>query len=196
MAWVAFDRAVRTVEEQGLDGPVGRWRELREQIHAEVCERGFDASLGSFVQSYGSTELDASLLLIPLVGFLPADDERVRGTVDAVERELLRDGLVRRYRTRIGVDGLPAGEGVFLPCSFWLVDCYELLGRHDDAHELFGRLVGLANDLGLLAEEYDPEANRLLGNFPQAFTHLALINSAFNVLPHLPSPMHRRHAQR
>jgi GH15 family glucan-1,4-alpha-glucosidase len=196
MTWVAFDRAVRTVEEQGLDGPVGRWRELREQIHAEVCERGFDASLGSFVQSYGSTELDASLLLIPLVGFLPADDERVRGTVDAVERELLRDGLVRRYRTRIGVDGLPAGEGVFLPCSFWLVDCYELLGRHDDAHELFGRLVGLANDLGLLAEEYDPEANRLLGNFPQAFTHLALINSAFNVLPHLPSPMHRRHAQR
>jgi GH15 family glucan-1,4-alpha-glucosidase len=196
MAWVAFDRAVRTVEEQGLNGPVERWRELREQIHAQVCERGFDASIGSFVQSYGSTELDASLLLIPLVGFLPADDERVRGTVEAVERELLRDGLVRRYRTHEDIDGLPAGEGVFLPCSFWLVDCYELLGRHDEAHELFGRLVGLANDLGLLAEEYDPDANRLLGNFPQAFTHLALVNSAFNVLPHLPSPMHRRHAQR
>ena len=196
MAWVAFDRAVRSVEEHGVNGPVERWRELREQIHAQVCERGFDASLGSFVQSYGSAELDASLLLVPLVGFLPADDERVRGTVEAVERELLRDGLVRRYRTHKDVDGLPPGEGVFLPCSFWLVDCYELLGRHDEAHELFGRLVGLANDLGLLAEQYDPEANRLLGNFPQAFTHLALVNSAFNVLPHLPSPMHRRHAQR
>ncbi len=196
MAWVAFDRAVRTVEEQGLDGPVERWRELREQIHAEVCDRGFDASLGSFVQSYGSKELDASLLLIPLVGFLPSDDPRVEGMVEAVERELLRDGLVLRYRTHDeGVDGLPAGEGVFLPCSFWLVDCYELLGRHDEAHALFDRLVGLANDLGLLAEEYDPEAKRLLGNFPQAFTHLALVNSAFNVLPHLPSPMHRRHAQ-
>ena len=196
MAWVAFDRAVRTVEEQGLDGPVDRWRKLREQIHAEVCDRGFDASLGSFVQSYGSKELDASLLLIPLVGFLPADDERVRGTVEAVERELLRDGLRPALpHARRGVDGLPAGEGVFLPCSFWLVDCYELLGRHDEAHALFDRLVGLANDVGLLAEEYDPEAKRLLGNFPQAFTHLALVNSAFNVLPHLPSPMHRRHAQ-
>jgi GH15 family glucan-1,4-alpha-glucosidase len=195
MAWVAFDRAVRTVEDQGLDGPVGHWRELRERIHTEVCEYGFDASIGSFVQSYGSTELDASLLLIPLVGFLPADDERAQGTVAAVERELLRDGLVMRYRTREGVDGLPPGEGVFLPCSFWLVDCYELLGRHEDAHALFNRLVGLANDLGLLAEEYDPHAKRLLGNFPQAFTHLALVNSAFNVLPHLPSPMHRRHAQ-
>ena len=119
----------------------------------------------------------------------------MQGTVEAVERELLRDGLVRRYRTHEGVDGLPAGEGVFLPCSFWLVDCYELLGRHDEAHALFDRLVGLANDVGLLAEEYDPEAKRLLGNFPQAFTHLALVNSAFNVLPHLPSPMHRRHAQ-
>jgi GH15 family glucan-1,4-alpha-glucosidase len=195
MAWVAFDRAVRTVEEHGLDGPVERWRELRAQIHAEVCERGFDESLGSFVQSYGSKELDANLLLIPLVGFLPADDERVRGTVEAVERELLRDGLILRYLTHDGVDGLPPGEGVFLPCSFWLVDCYELLGRHDEAHALFDRLVGLANDLGLLAEEYDPKARRQLGNFPQAFTHLALVNSAFNILPHLPSPMHRRHAQ-
>jgi GH15 family glucan-1,4-alpha-glucosidase len=194
MAWVAFDRAVRTVEEQGLDGPVDRWRTLRDEIHAEVCERGFDESLGSFVQSYGSRELDASLLLIPLVGFLPADDSRVRGTVDAIERELLADGLVLRYRTYDdGVDGLPAGEGVFLPCSFWLVDCYELLGRHDDAHALFGRLVGLANDVGLLSEEYDPRERRLLGNFPQAFTHLTLVNTAFNVLPHLPSPKHPRH---
>jgi GH15 family glucan-1,4-alpha-glucosidase len=130
--------------------------------------------------------------LIPLVGFLPADDPRVRGTIEAIERELVRDGLVLRYRAP---DGLPRGEGVFLPCSFWLVDCYELLGRHDDAHALFERLLSLANDVGLLAEEYDPAGGRQLGNFPQAFTHLALVNSAFNVLPHLPSPMHRRHAR-
>ena len=194
MAWVAFDRAVRSIEEHDLDGPVDRWREVRDSIHAEVCERGYDDRLGSFVQSYGSKELDASLLLIPLVGFLPAPDPRVRGTVEAVERELLEDGLVLRYRTHAGVDGLPPGEGVFLPCSFWLVDCYELLGRHDESHALFERLVGLANDVGLLAEEYDPVSQRLLGNFPQAFTHLALVNSAFNILPHLPSPMHRRHA--
>ena len=195
MAWVAFDRAVRTVEEQDLDGPVGDWRALRDRIHAEVCERGYDEELGSFVQSYGSKELDASLLMLPLVGFLPADDERILRTIEAVERELLQDGLVLRYRTHTNdVDGLPAGEGVFLPCSFWLVDCYELVGRHDEAHALFERLVGLSNDVGLLAEEYDPRAKRQLGNFPQAFTHLALVNSAFNVLPHLPSPMHRRHA--
>jgi GH15 family glucan-1,4-alpha-glucosidase len=160
-----------------------------------VCERGFDRELGSFTQSYGSQELDASLLLIPLVGFLPANDPRVRGTVEAIERTLLRDGLVLRYLTHTeNVDGLAGGEGVFLPCSFWLADCYELLGRHDEAHELFERLVALGNDLGLLAEEYDPVSGRLLGNFPQAFTHLALVNTAFNVLPHLPSPMHRRHA--
>jgi GH15 family glucan-1,4-alpha-glucosidase len=196
MAWVAFDRAVRSVEAHGVDGPVEHWRELRDRIHAEVCEHGFDEQLGSFTQSYGSQELDASLLLIPLVGFLPASDPRVRGTVEAVERELLQDGLVLRYRTReSGVDGLPPGEGVFLPCSFWLADCYELLGRHDDAHALFERLVGLGNDVGLLAEEYDPAAKRQLGNFPQAFTHLALVNTAFNVLPHLPATMHRRHAR-
>jgi len=195
MAWVAFDRAVRSVEEHELEGPVDRWRAIRDEIHAEVCERGFDESVGSFVQAYGSRELDASLLLVPLVGFLPADDPRVEETIEAIERELLQDGLVLRYKTkRDGVDGLPAGEGVFLPCSFWLVDCYELLGRHDDAHALFERLLSLANDVGLLAEEYDPGSRRLLGNFPQAFTHLALVNSAFNVLPHLPSPMHRRHA--
>jgi len=161
-----------------------------------VLEQGYDEKLGSFVQSYGSQELDASLLLLPLVGFLPASDPRVRGTIEAVERDLLHDGLVLRYRTRTNdIDGLPPGEGVFLPCSFWLVDCYELVGRHEDAHELFQRLVALSNDVGLLSEEYDPESKRLLGNFPQAFTHLALVNSAFNVLPHLPSPMHRRHAQ-
>jgi len=196
MAWVAFDRAVRSVEEHGVDGPVERWREQRDQIHAEVCARGYDEKLGSFVQSYGSKELDASLLLIPLVGFLPADDPRVQGTIEAIERELMVDGFMLRYRTHeAGVDGLPPGEGVFLPCSFWLADCYELLERHDDAHELFERLVALGNDVGLLAEEYDPAAKRLLGNFPQAFTHLALVNTAFNVLPHLPSPMHRRHAR-
>jgi GH15 family glucan-1,4-alpha-glucosidase len=194
MAWVAFDRAVRTVEEHGLDGPVEHWREQRDRIHAEVLERGFDAELGSFTQSYGSNELDASLLLIPLVGFLPATDARVRGTIEAIERELLRDGLVLRYRIHEeSADGLPGGEGVFLPCSFWLCDCYELLERHDDAHALFERLVGLTNDLGLLAEEYDPHADRQLGNFPQAFTHLALVNTAFTVLPHLPAPAHPRH---
>jgi GH15 family glucan-1,4-alpha-glucosidase len=197
MTWVAFDRAVRSVESQEVEGPADRWRAVRDEIHREVCERGFDAELNSFTQSYGSKEVDAALLLLPLVGFLPATDPRIKGTIEAVERELVQDGFVLRYRTReAGVDGLPAGEGVFLPCSFWLVDCYELLGRHDDAHELFGRLVDLSNDLGLLAEEYDPRAGRLLGNFPQAFTHLALVNTAFNLAPHLPSPMHRRHAQR
>ncbi|HEY2072951.1 MAG TPA: glycoside hydrolase family 15 protein [Gaiellaceae bacterium] len=195
MAWVAFDRMVRSVEEQKLDGPVDQWRTVRDEIHADVCANGFDEELGSFTQSYGSKELDASLLLIPLVGFLPADDPRVRGTVEAIERGLVVDGLVLRYRTReANVDGLPPGEGVFLPCSFWLVDCLELLGRSEDAAQLFDRLISLANDVGLLSEEYDPREKRLLGNFPQAFTHLALVNSAFNVLPHLPSPMHRRHA--
>ena len=193
MAWVAFDRAVLTVEEQGLEGPVGRWRELRDEIHREVCERGFDEQLGSFTQSYGSQELDASLLLLPLVGFLPCTDPRIRGTVEAVERELLQDGFVLRYRTHeAGVDGLPPGEGVFLPCSFWLANCYELLGRHDEARELFERLVGLSNDVGLLSEEYDPQAKRLLGNFPQAFTHLAFVSTAFNLAPQLPSLTHLR----
>jgi GH15 family glucan-1,4-alpha-glucosidase len=191
MAWVAFDRGVRAIETHGLDGPVEHWRELRQRIHDEVCEHGFDAKLSSFTQSYGSNALDASLLLIPLVGFLPADDPRVRGTVEAIERTLLRDGLVLRY---LAPDGLTGDEGVFLPCSFWLCDCYELLGRHDDAHALFERLTDLANDVGLLAEEYDPKSERLLGNFPQAFTHLALVNTAFNVRPHLPATMHHRHA--
>ena len=196
MAWVAFDRAVRTVEEQGLDGPIDEWRGVRDEIHAQVCERGYDDELGSFVQAYGSKELDASLLMLPLVGFLPAADPRMRGTIEAIEAGLVEYGLVLRYRTHPdAVDGLPPGEGVFLPCSFWLVDCYELLGRHEDARALFNRLLGLANDVGLLSEEYDPVAKRLLGNFPQAFTHLALVNSAYNVLPHLPSPMHRRHAK-
>jgi GH15 family glucan-1,4-alpha-glucosidase len=193
MAWVAFDRAVLTVEEQKLDGPVDHWRALREEIHREVCELGYDDELGSFVQSYGSKELDASLLMLPLVGFLPATDPRMRGTIEAVERDLLRDGFLLRYRTHeSGVDGLPPGEGVFLPCSFWLANCYELLGRQEDARELFGRLVGLSNDLGLLSEEYDPAAGRLLGNFPQAFTHLALVGTAFNIASHPESPTRLR----
>ncbi|MDQ2897713.1 MAG: glycoside hydrolase family 15 protein, partial [Actinomycetota bacterium] len=194
MAWVAFDRAVRSVESQGLRGPVERWRAIRDEIHRQVCERGFDEALGSFTQSYGSPALDASLLLIPLVGFLPASDPRVRGTVEAIERGLVEHGFVLRYRTHDSDDGLPPGEGVFLPCSFWLVDCLQLLGREEEAEQLFERLLGLANDVGLLSEEYDPVAKRQLGNFPQAFTHLALVNSAFNILPHMKSPMHYRHA--
>jgi GH15 family glucan-1,4-alpha-glucosidase len=195
MAWVAFDRAVRSIETQELEGPVDRWREIRDEIHRDVCENGFDDALGSFTQSYGSKDLDASLLLIPLVGFLPASDPRVRGTIEAIERGLVEHGFVLRYRTQTsGVDGLPPGEGVFLPCSFWLVDCLELLDRHEEAQALFERLASLTNDLGLISEEYDPLAGRMLGNFPQAFTHLALVNSAYNVMPHLPSPMVKRHA--
>jgi GH15 family glucan-1,4-alpha-glucosidase len=195
MCWVAFDRAVRTVEKQGLEGPVERWRALRDEIHGEVCRRGYDPELASFTQSYGSKSLDASLLLIPLVGFLPASDERVQGTVDAIQRTLIRNGLVMRYLSDEGVDGLPRGEGVFLPCSFWLVDCLELMGRHDEGHALFERLVAVANDLGLFAEEYDPVAGRLLGNFPQAFTHLTLVNSAFNLAHNHPA-MTRHGAKR
>jgi GH15 family glucan-1,4-alpha-glucosidase len=179
MAWVAFDRAVKTVEQFGMDGPVERWRALRNTIHAEVCYSGFDTEIGAFVQCYGSKQLDASALLIPLVGFLPAKDARVRSTVEAVEQQLLIDGLVRRYDTKAGVDGLPPGEGIFLPCSFWLADNLILLGRRDEARKLFMRLLSLRNDVGLLSEEYDVHANRLLGNFPQAFSHVALINTAY-----------------
>jgi GH15 family glucan-1,4-alpha-glucosidase len=182
MAWVAFDRLVRTVEEFGREGPVDRWRRLRAEIHEEVCREGFDADLGSFTQTYGEPRLDASLLMIPLVGFLPARDPRVVGTVAAIERELLRDGLVERYRAdteNVEVDGLPPGEGVFLPCSFWLADNYALQGRVAEARALFERLLGLANDVGLLAEEYSPEHGRLVGNFPQAFTHVALVDTAY-----------------
>jgi len=192
MAWVAFDRAVRTVETQDLDGPVDEWRRIREAIREDVLRNGYHAGRGTFVQSYDSDELDASLLLIPLVGFLPATDERVRRTIEAIGTELTEDGLVLRYRSEENcVDGLPPGEGVFLPCSFWFVDCLELLGRHEEAHSLFDRLVGLANDVGLLAEEYDPVAGRLLGNFPQAFTHLTLVNCALNLTRAHP-PLARR----
>ena len=180
MAWLAFDRAVRNVSEFGLDGPAKRWAKVRDEIHAQVCAEGFDPELGAFTQAYGSKQLDASVLMAPLVGFLPGDDPRMVGTVKAIERELMHDGYVMRYKTQPGgeVDGLPEGEGAFLPCSFWLADCYANMGREDDARALFERLIGLSNDVGLLAEEYDPAARRQLGNFPQAFTHICLVNTA------------------
>jgi GH15 family glucan-1,4-alpha-glucosidase len=181
MAWVAFDRAIDGAETRGLGGPVERWREVRAEIHAEVCERGFDRDLGSFVQSFGSTALDASLLLIPLVGFLPIDDSRVRGTIAAIERRLVVDGFVLRYHTHETKDGLPPGEGAFLACSFWLVDVYVLQGRLAEARRLFERLLELRNDLGLLSEEYAPRDRRQIGNFPQAFSHVGLVISAFNL---------------
>ncbi|MSO78779.1 MAG: glycoside hydrolase family 15 protein [Acidimicrobiia bacterium] len=181
MAWVAFDRAVKGIEAKRLDWDLDKATTLRDAVHAEVCAEGFDAERGSFVQSFGSKALDASLLMIPLVGFLPPDDPRVVGTVDAIERELMRDGFVQRYLTDDGVDGLPPGEGVFLPCSFWLADNLALMGRMDEARALFERLVALCNDVGLISEEYDPSACRLLGNFPQAMTHVALINTACNL---------------
>ena len=181
MAWVAMDRAVKSVEEHGLEGPVERWRETRARIHAEVCEKGIDARRGTFVQRYGSSDLDASLLLIALVGFLPPEDPRIRATIEAIERELVVDGLVLRYRTEGSIDGLPPGEGFFLPCSFWLADCLALLGRGAEAEALFERLLGLRNDVGLLSEEYDLRNRRALGNMPQALTHVALINTARNL---------------
>lgn len=179
MAWVAFDRTLKDAERFGLDdAPLDRWRQVRDRLHAEICERGYDAGRNTFVQSYGGEELDASLLLIPVVGFLPADDPRVVGTVDAIARELDAGGLVLRYRTAEGVDGLPPGEGAFLACSFWLADVYALQHRRGEAEGLFERLAALRNDVGLLAEEYDPRSRRQLGNFPQAFSHLALVNTA------------------
>ncbi|MCC7010038.1 MAG: glycoside hydrolase family 15 protein [Acidobacteria bacterium] len=181
MAWVAFDRAVRAVETLRVDGPVDRWRARRQALHDEVCTRGYDSARGCFVQSYGSRELDASLLLLPTTGFLPASDPRVLRTVAAVERDLVADGFLRRYDTASGTDGLPAGEGVFLACTFWLADAYAVIGRLDDARRLFTRLVGLANDVGLLSEEYDTTMRRLVGNFPQAFSHIALVNTAHNL---------------
>ncbi len=186
MAWVAVDRAVRTVEECNLDGPVDRWRALRSQIHDEVCSKGYNSDVGAFTQYYGATELDASVLMIPLVGFLPAGDERVRSTVEAIERDLTEDGFVLRYKAADAhdVDGLAGREGAFLACSFWLADCLELIGRHDDARVLFEKLLSLRNDLGLLAEEYDALSGRQVGNFPQAFSHVSLVNAAYNLSGH------------
>jgi GH15 family glucan-1,4-alpha-glucosidase len=184
MAWVAVDRAVRTLEEwKDLKGPLDEWRTLRKKIHDEVCDKGYNTDLRSFTQYYGSDQLDASVLMIPLVGFLPATDERVVNTVDAVQRDLMDHGFVLRYRTSDdgAVDGLTGREGAFLACSFWLVDCLHMIGRQDEAEELFERLLALRNDLGLLSEEYDPHAGRQVGNFPQAFSHVSLINSAYRL---------------
>jgi GH15 family glucan-1,4-alpha-glucosidase len=178
MAWVAFDRCISDAERDGLDAPLERWRATRDAIHAEVCAKGYDPVANAFVQSYESTHLDASLLLIPQVGFLPPEDPRVRGTIAAVERHLVVDGLVLRYATQTGVDAMPAGEGAFLPCSFWLADGLTLTGRRAEGEALFERLLALSNDVGLLAEEYSPQQKRMLGNFPQALTHMALVNSA------------------
>lgn len=181
MAWVAFDRAIKSAKQFGLAGPIERWREVAAAIHADVCTRGIDPDRGCFVQSYGSNHLDASLLLLSQVGFLPPNDPRVLATLQAVEQELLLDGFVMRYDTGATDDGLPPGEGAFIACSFWLVDAYVHQQRFEDAWELFDRLLNIRNDLGLLSEEYDPSARRLVGNFPQAFSHVALVNSAFNL---------------
>jgi GH15 family glucan-1,4-alpha-glucosidase len=191
MAWVAFDRAIQAVEAFGLEGPLDQWRRIRATIHEEVCQRAFNTELGSFAQAYDSDLLDASALLIPQVGFLPPDDPRVLGTVAAIERKLLRNGFLLRYDTAATGDGLPPGEGAFLPCSFWLADAYVLMGRQADARHLFKRLVGLCNDVGLLAEEYDAGARRLIGNFPQAFSHIALVNTAHNIA-HATKPCEQR----
>lgn len=190
MAWVCFDRAVKAVEKFKREGPVEKWAAIRDEIHEQICKRGFNRELNAFTQSYGSEFLDASLLIMPLVGFLPADDPRVVSTVAAIETHLMQDGFLQRYDPRASdpVDALPPGQGAFLPCSFWLVDNYLLLGRTDEARELFERLLATANPLGLLAEEYDPRAKRLIGNFPQAFSHVGLVNTAHNIADgHCPS---------
>jgi GH15 family glucan-1,4-alpha-glucosidase len=183
MAWVAVDRAIKEAEHSRVHEPLlERWRALRARIHDDVCRNGFDSTHNTFVQYYGAKALDASLLMIPMVGFLPITDPRVVGTVEAIHRELMVGGLVQRYSELNDVDGLPPGEGVFLPCTFWLVDCLEGIGRHEEAHQIFERLLGLRNEVGLLSEEYDPHLKRQLGNFPQAFSHIALINSAYNLI--------------
>lgn len=196
MAWVAFDRAVKLVENCSCaaEEHLERWRATRDEIHAQVCERGWNEKKGAFTQFYGSDHLDASLLMMPLVGFLSPNDSRVRSTIEAIERELTWDGFVLRYRPQdSGVDGLPGGEGVFLPCSFWLANCLHLTGRTDEARTLFERLLKLQNDLGLFSEEYDPRAERQLGNFPQAFTHVAMVNSAQTLSKHSEAPAHRKY---
>jgi GH15 family glucan-1,4-alpha-glucosidase len=194
MCWVAFDRAVKAVEQFGRTGPVERWRALRERIHADVCRNGYSTRAGSFVQSYGSEALDASLLLIPITGFLRPDDPRVRSTVEAVRQHLTVDGLLLRYRTGETDDGLPPGEGVFLACSFWLVDNLCMEGRITEARSLLERLLALRNDVGLLAEQYDPRSGRLVGNFPQAFSHVALVNAAMGLTTHAAKPAEQRAA--
>src|SRR6478672_13167832 len=191
MAVVAFDRAIKISELLGTGDWAERWSQLRDEIHADICEKAFDRELGCFVQAYGSKALDASLLLLPLVGFLPPTDPRIIGTVKAIEERLVVDGFVCRYDTGEVVDGLPPGEGAFLACSFWLADNYILQGRVHEARELFERLLSLRNDVGLLAEEYDPRLSRQVGNFPQAFSHVALVNTAYN-LPRAQGPAQQR----
>jgi GH15 family glucan-1,4-alpha-glucosidase len=181
MAWVAFDRAVMLAEQMNYEAPLEKWKAIRDTLHQQICERGFSAKKDSFVQAYGSEELDASLLLMPLVGFLPGDDPRVRSTVEAIRRELMRDGLVLRYDTSRTQDGLPPGEGVFLACSFWMVSSLKVVGREEEAVKLFEHLLSLTNDLGLLSEEYDPRGKRLVGNYPQSFSHIALVNAAYDL---------------
>jgi GH15 family glucan-1,4-alpha-glucosidase len=194
MAWVAFDRSVKLMESLKLDGPLDRWRKVRATIHDEVCRKGYDAEKRSFVQYYGAREVDASSLLIPLVGFLPISDERVAGTVRAIEHDLLLEGFLRRY-CATDCDGRTRSEGCFLPCSFWLADVYLLADRRREAEALFGRVVAVANDVGLLAEEYDPTTRRMLGNFPQAFSHVALVNSAHNLSQAVGPARHRLEAK-
>jgi GH15 family glucan-1,4-alpha-glucosidase len=196
MAWVGVDRAVRAIELFGFDGPLDRWRELRARIHDEVCREGFSERAGAFTQSYGSDELDAAALLIPLVGFLPADDPRVVGTVAAIQQRLMADGFVRRYDTSAHVDGLPGGEGAFIACTCWLADNLALQGRTDEARELFERVLSVRNDVGLLSEEYDPVGRRMLGNFPQAFSHVSLIGTARNLSRGVEGPAQRRRVVR
>jgi GH15 family glucan-1,4-alpha-glucosidase len=191
MVWVAYDRAIQSAEMFGLEGPLDEWRRLRQEVFDDVCARGFDKTRGTFMQAYGSDQLDANLLQLPCVGFLPVSDPRIAATIVAIEHRLVRDGFVLRYSTEEVEDALPPGEGAFLACSFWLVDVYILQERYDDAERLFQRLVDLRNDLGLLSEEYDPRLKRLVGNFPQAFSHLALINSAYNLSP-ARKPVHQR----
>jgi GH15 family glucan-1,4-alpha-glucosidase len=192
MAWVAFDRAIKTVEKWGHNGPVERWRKCRDAIHAEVCEQGFDRRIGAFVQAYGSDSLDASLLMVPLVGFLPAEDPRVVGTVQAIEKNLMKDGFIQRRTFRDDAAGVPMDEATFLPCSFWFIDNLALIGRRDEAVEMFERMLSIRNDVGLLAEEYDVKLGRMLGNFPQAFSHVGLVNSANNLAPAREGPAEHR----
>ncbi|MEI2416515.1 glycoside hydrolase family 15 protein [Orrella sp. JC864] len=181
MCWLAFDRAIKSCEDFGMQGPVDRWRRVREEIREDILAKGYDAARNTFVQAYGGQALDAALLMIPLVGFLPIEDRRVQGTIAAIERELMRDGLLLRYSCDKTDDGLPGEEGAFLACTFWLVDCYALMGRYAKAEELFSHLLSLRNDLGLLSEEYDVAHQRLVGNFPQGFSHIGLVNSAYNL---------------
>ena len=189
MSWVAFDRAIKIAEGNGCEVPLERWKEVRDKIHEQICTKAFNPKLNSFVQYYGADQLDASLLLLVLVGFLSSEDPRIRGTVEAIEKHLVRNGLVMRYDTSNTEDGLPGSEGKFLACSFWMVSNLKMIGREEDAKKLFERLLSLANDCGLLAEEYNDKQKRLVGNFPQAFSHIALIDAAF----HLADKGERRH---